>query len=185
MQEILGAVLTVCLSVSPAIDLDDRERTIMFAEAQTAWEPHGVAVRQGEGDHCDRLIVVKSDTETRPEDVSHDTALGWVPFVAGKPRRLIFLRVTRAQSLVGAMSPGTRPEGLTQLLAARFLGRILAHELGHVLLNSSQHRPKGLMRAHYRAHDVLGAPISSYTLDATDRALFFAATGREVRLAHR
>jgi hypothetical protein len=41
------------------------------------------------------------------------------------------------------------------------------------------------MRAHYRAHDVLSAPIASYTLDAAERALFFAATGTEVRLAHR
>jgi hypothetical protein len=83
------------------------------------------------------------------------------------------------------MSPGTRPEALTRLLVARFLGRILAHELGHVLLNSVQHQPKGLMRAQYRARDVLSAPLASYTLDAGERGLFFAETGREVRLAHR
>lgn len=157
----------------------------MFTEAQTVWQPHGVAIRPGQAGNCDRLIVVKSDAEARPEDIAPDSALGWVPFVAGKPRRLLFLRVSRAQSLVEDMSPGTRPEALTRLLVARFLGRILAHELGHVLLNSPQHRERGLMRAHYRARDVLSSPISSYTLDAADRALFFAATGKEVRLALR
>jgi hypothetical protein len=83
------------------------------------------------------------------------------------------------------MSPGTRPEALTRLLVARFLGRILAHELGHILLNSAQHQPTGLMRAHYRARDVLSAPISTYTLGVGERALFFAETGKETRLAHR
>ena len=157
----------------------------MFAEAQIIWQPHGIAVRQGEDEACDRVLVVKSDAEARPEDIAHDAALGWVPFVAGKARRLIFLRVSRAQSLIGDMSPGTRPEALTRLLVARFLGRILAHELGHVLLNSPRHQSSGLMRAQYRARDVLAAPISTYTLDAAESALFFAATGKEVRLAHR
>jgi hypothetical protein len=185
MQEALGAVLTVCLAMSPAIGLDGRERAAMFAEVQTVWQPHGVAVRHGQADNCDRLIVVKSDAEARPEDVSRESALGWVPFVAGRARRLVFLRVARAQSLVGEMSPGTRPEALTRLLVARFLGRILAHELGHILLNSAQHQPTGLMRAHYRARDVLSAPISTYTLGVGERALFFAETGKETRLAHR
>jgi hypothetical protein len=185
MQETLGAVLTVCLTMSPGIGLDDRERSIMFTEAQTVWQPHGVAIRPGDADSCDRLIAVRSDAEARPEDTAPDAALGWVPFVAGRARRLVFLRVTRAESLVGALSPGTRPEALTQLLVARLLGRILAHEIGHVLLNSTTHQPKGLMRAHYRARDVLSAPIATYTLDPTERAQFFAETGKEVRVAHR
>jgi Zn-dependent peptidase ImmA (M78 family) len=71
------------------------------------------------------------------------------------------------------------------LLLAKFLGRILAHELGHVLLNSTRHQPKGLMRAHFRPQDVLSAPISTYTLDPEERALFFAGTGKEIRMAQR
>jgi hypothetical protein len=74
---------------------------------------------------------------------------------------------------------------MTRLLVARFLGRILAHELGHVLLNSAQHQPKGLMRAQYRARDVLSAPISTYTLGSSDRARLLAGTGKEVRAVHR
>jgi hypothetical protein len=185
MQDTLGAVLTVCLTVSPGLALDSRERSAMFTEAQNVWQALGVAVRPGQADGCDRVIVVKPDAEALPEDIAHDAALGWVPFVAGRARRLVFLRVSRAHSLIGGMSPGTRPEALTRLLVARFLGRILAHELGHLLLNSVQHKSKGLMRAQYRAQDVLSAPISAYTLDAAERALFFAETGRQIRMAHR
>jgi hypothetical protein len=185
MQEAVGAVLTVCLTVSPGIVLGDRERSAMLTEAHNVWQPQGVTIRPGQADDCDRLLVVKSDAEARPEDVTHDSALGWVPFVAGKARRLVFLRVSRAQSLIGDMNPGTRPEAMTRLLAARFLGRILAHELGHVLLNSAQHQPKGLMRAQYRASDVLSAPISTYILDGSERARLLSETGKEIRLAHR
>jgi hypothetical protein len=167
------------------VALDDRERAAMFSETQTIWQPQGVTVSPGEADSCDRLLQVKSDAEARAEDLTHESALGWVPFVAGRARRVVFLRVSRAQSLIGAMSPGTRPEALTRLLVARFLGRILAHELGHVLLNSTRHQPKGLMRAQYRARDVLSAPVSTYTLDAGERALFFAETGKEIRMARR
>ena len=185
MQDTLGAVLTICLAVSPGIVLDDRGRSAMFTEAQIVWQPHGVVLRPGWADDCSRLLVVKSDAEAHPEDIAPDSALGWVPFVAGRARRLVFLRVSRAQSLIGAMSPGTRPEGLTRLLVARFLGRVLAHELGHVLLNSTQHQPHGLMRAQYRARDVLSAPIATYTLDASERALFFAEAGKGVGMAYR
>jgi hypothetical protein len=185
MVEIVGAVPTVCVALSPAIALDDRERSAMFTETQTVWQPHGVAVRQGEADNCHRLLLVKSDVEAHPEDIAPDSALGWVPFAAGKARRLVFLRVSRARLIIGDMSPGTRPEALTRLLVAKLLGRVLAHELGHVLLNTAQPPPKGLMRAQYRAQDVLSAPVSTYTLDAGERALFFAETGQGVRLAHR
>lgn len=185
MQETLGAVLTICLTVSQGIALDDRERSAMFTEAQHVWQPHGVAVRHGQADNCDRLLFIKSDAEARPDEIAHESALGWVPFVAGKARGVVFLRVSRAQSLVGDMSPVLAREALTRLLAARFLGRILAHELGHILLNTAEHRPTGLMRARYRARDVMSAPISTYTLDAGERALLLAETGKEVRLAHR
>jgi hypothetical protein len=171
--------------MSPGIVPNDRELSKMFTEAQKVWNPHGVAIRPGDAGNCDRLLVVKPDTDARPEDSAPASALGWVLFVDGKARHVIFLRVSRAQMLVDGMSPGTRPEALTQLLVARFLGRILAHELGHVLLNSTRHQPKGLMRAQIRPRDVLGAPISTYTLDAGERAMFFAETGKQSRMAHR
>ena len=151
----------------------------MLYEAQAVWQPHGVAVRPGDRDDCDRLLLVKSDSN------AHGSALGWVPFVAGRAQRVIYLRVSRARSLIGDMSPGTRPDALTALLVGKFLGRILAHELGHVLLNSVQHQRRGLMRTHYRPRDVLSTPISSYSLDAAERALFSAETGKEVRMANR
>lgn len=184
MLDTLGAVLTACLTISPLLGIDARQQAEMFAEAQRVWTLHGVTLREGERDNCDRLLVVKSDTEARAENIAPGPALGWVPFVAGKARRVVFLRVARASVLTADMSPGTRPDGLTRFLVGRLLGRVLAHEIGHILLGSAQHQANGLMRAQYQARDVLKSAPASYTLDAGERARLFAG-GAEPRLARR
>jgi len=65
-------------------------------------------------------------------------------------------------------------------LIAKLVGRSLAHELGHVLLNSTDHASSGLMRASYRAADVLREPPSAYTFDDEQREqLQLLLSGRE------
>jgi hypothetical protein len=171
------ATLTVCLELSSRITIGANEPAV-FAELTAIWGPLGVSIRSSQSrDDCHRLIVVKAEDEARPEDASADGALGWVPFVAGQARQVVFLRLSRARTLIDALSPGTRPEGLTRLLVARLLGRTLSHELGHVLLNSRVHTATGLMCARYRAKDVLSEPTSRYTLDAAERAQLFTRAG--------
>jgi hypothetical protein len=184
MQGAAAIVLTVCLELSPGLTLGGPER-IVFEEVNAIWRPLGVAISSRHtSDHCHRLIVVKSDLEALPEDRSTDAALGWVPFVANHARQLVFLRPGRAHALVKEMGQGPRPEGLTQLLTARLLGRTLAHELGHVLMNTRGHAAAGLMRARYLARDLLKEHVSTYTLDAAERAALFAQAG-EARVARR
>ena len=51
---------------------------------------------------------------------------------------------------------------------ARALGRVLAHEIGHVLLAAPNHDPSGLMRANF-SPDELGAPdVSPFYLTPND-----------------
>lgn len=181
------STLIVCIVLSPQLSLGTRSGGIVLAEAGAIWMPLGVAIRRVDqpDESCQRVIVVKADHEARPEDVSRETALGWVPFVAGRARQLVFLRVARGRLLIDGLSPGTRPDGLTDLLHARLLGRSLAHELGHVLLNSLGHERSGLMRAHYRAGDVLRMPAASYTLNPAERARLFTQLSSSARLAVR
>ena len=49
--------------------------------------------------------------------------------------------------MIAAVAPGKRPGGMTDLLVAKLLGRTLAHELGHVLLNSQDHDIDGTATA--------------------------------------
>ncbi len=177
----------VCLVLSPKLPISARAAGVVLAESNAIWMPHGVGVRWAEPstDNCDRLISVKADQEALAEDAASESALGWVPFVEGRARQLMFLRASRARTLIDALSPATRPEALTELLVARLLGRSLGHELGHVLLNSRRHEDSGLMRARARERDVLSVPTSAYTLNAAERARLFARIAGEPRLATR
>ena len=179
--------LEVCLVFSQQLPLDPRGAAVVLGEATAIWTPLGVGLRRAEpsDDSCDRLISVKGDHEARPEDATSESAIGWVPFVKGRARQLLFLRVGRARTLIDALSPGTRPEALTELLAARLLGRILGHELGHVLLNSRAHEVAGLMRARFRERDVLTVATAAYTLNAAERARLFARMAADPRVASR
>src|SRR5439155_9221543 len=38
--------------------------------------------------------------------------------------------------------------------AGKLLGRAMAHELGHLLLGTAAHSPRGLMRAYWRVQDL-------------------------------
>jgi hypothetical protein len=179
--------LAVCLVLSQKLSISVRAAGLVLAESSAIWTPHGVGVRWAKptDDNCDRLISVKGDQEAPAEDATSESALGWVPFVEGRALQLVFLRVGRARTLIDALSPGTRPEAATEFLVARLLGRTLGHELGHVLLNSRSHEDSGLMRARYRARDVLSVPTSTYTLNAVQRARLFASMAGEPRLATR
>ena len=183
----LASMLAVCLVLSPQLVLDARSVGTVMAELKIIWAPLGVAMSRVDqpDETCQRVIVVKADHEARPEDLSRETALGWVPFVAGRARQLVFLRVARARQMIDGLSPGTRPEGLTDLLLAKLLGRSLAHELGHILLNSLGHEKAGLMRTHYRAADVLRMSASSYTLNPSERARLFTEISASARRANR
>ena len=179
--------LTVCLVVSPKLSISARAATLVVAESNAIWAPHGVAIRSAtpSDDNCDRRISVKGDQEALADETSSESALAWVPFVEGRARQVVFLRAGRARTLIEALSPGTRPEALTEFLVTRLLGRSLGHELGHVLLNSRGHQGSGLMRARYRARDVLSVPTSAYTLNAVERDRLFARTDGEPRVATR
>ncbi len=171
--------LTVCLTVSDGLTMDESLKAAVLSEVNRVWRPLGVSVteRLESNSTCDRPILVKSDREARPEDGGGETSIAWVSFVAGRARQLVFVRMGRARMLIDAFSParsGIRPPGLTGQLLAKLLGRSLAHELGHILLNSLGHERSGLMRARYGAHDMLRDIPSDYTLNQAQRERLFA-----------
>jgi len=169
------AALTVCLSLSQALGMGAPMQAAVLREMNAIWQPHGVIsiISDGSTGNCDRRITIKSDTETLPEDDSTSAALAWVPFVGTYARQLIFLRLDRARTLVASLSPGQWATGIREQLAAKLAGRVLAHELGHILLNSRGHESSGLMRERYQARDVLRGP-SDYSLSARLRTQLFS-----------
>ena len=170
------AALTVCLSLSQALGMAFPMQAAVLREINAIWQPYGVTTTTSDigTAACNRRIAIKSDTEVLPEDHSTGAALAWVPFVGTYPRQLIFLRLDRVRTLVGSLSPGDWATGIREQLAAKLAGRVLAHELGHILLNSRGHEPSGLMRERYQARDVLNAGRSAYSLSPPLRAQLFS-----------
>jgi hypothetical protein len=181
------APVIVCLMLSPKLAIEPHVARIALSEVQTIWKDLGADIRSIEeaDDRCARIVVVKSEYEALPEDLSRDDALGWVPFAAGNARQLVFLRVSRARRMIAEVITGVNPDGLKNLMLAKLLGRTIAHELGHVLLNSQTHAASGLMRAQYRASDVVRVRTSTYTLNAAERARLFTVMAAGSRLAAR
>jgi hypothetical protein len=70
---------------------------------------------------------------------------------------IAFLRVEEVTRLTGHPVPVPNDIG-------RALGRVLAHEIGHVLLGARDHRPQGLMRATFLAQDLIALPTRPYYL---------------------
>jgi hypothetical protein len=64
-----------------------------------------------------------------------------------------------------------RPESYKELLAARALGRALAHELFHQLMASKAHSPSGLMKARRLADELFSPSRTGFTLNNEERQL--------------
>ncbi len=165
----------------------------MIAEAGAIWQPAGVTLQVREPNTPDRAgvgsdVTITFDAASRPAG-AYTAPLGWVRFdrVAG-PESVIHLSIANAENLLersGAMRD--KPMLWHDVLIARAMGRALAHELGHYLLQSPEHAPQGLMRAvrpsadffnpsrkgfelAFDPHDLLDAGVRRVRDDARRRA---------------
>jgi hypothetical protein len=174
----VSGALTVCLTFSQALEIDAPMKAGILAEVNRIWQPMGISVSVAEAvaSPCDRRLLVKSAIEAAPEDAAREIAIAWVPFVAKRARRVVFVRMSHARALVEAFGSrnGLRPAAETDARLTRLVGRSLAHELGHVLLNDVGHEKTGLMRARYGADDALRDLPSAYALSARQLDRVFA-----------
>jgi hypothetical protein len=104
--------------------------------------------------------------------VSH--ALAWVPL--GREHTPVPVVDVRYRGLLDLVDDTrvntpflTYPPGLRDQFLARMLGRVIAHELGHILLQSVEH-DVGLMRPVQAGRDLLAPDRATFWLSAPDLA---------------
>src|SRR5262249_33280866 len=116
-----------------------------------------------------RVTVTFDDGE---EDVLEPPgALGWIPFTTDGPEPSIRLSRANAEAVIRGTPGAAGPASLrTEILIGRALGRALAHELGHYLLRSKAHTPRGLMRARWPVGELLSADRRGFRLTAEECA---------------
>jgi hypothetical protein len=87
---------------------------------------------------------------------------------AGRPDAVITVSLQRAQRMADAASRGELAEAVRMMWARSrlpiLMGRAVAHEIGHYLLESREHSEDGLMRPQYMPDDVRQG--QGYGLDA-------------------
>lgn len=104
----------------------------------------------------DRMVWLVTESR-QPSDAS----LGSVRFRAGIPGDTIRLRYAPLSQIVLDATIGTwmirsLPPPMRDRFVGQALGRVVAHELGHMLLGLPAHDRSGLMRASFFPSDLIG-----------------------------
>ena len=154
----------VCLDTRGADDVDGIAVSALRAEASRLWADNRVELRwQSSHADCDDHVPVVFDEWqlNRVKRVSGDTLA--VSVFSGR-NRVIYVSplralrmLVRAQGIVDAQSAAGR-----NVLGGTLMGRVIAHELGHVLLGTLSHSSEGLMRPIFNTRDVL-SPDERFT----------------------
>jgi len=163
----------------------------MTAELRRIWALEGVDVRWAGSDEEARsadvtLPIVFNDREVRKHDPSQHDAFGVTAF-AGREQR-IFVSIPRARELASMRNRRMESGDAVKLdiTSGRVLGRVVAHEVGHALLLTTMHSPRGLMSAHIEPREVslVGESPLALSLAERDRlAIRFATADAPERLA--
>ena len=146
------------------------------AEASVIWESAGIVIAchrvgsEAEADNWPLDIII----DDRRASVESHGALGWITFTANRPDRSIHLSRACADDLART-TPGLNDKTIAshEILIGRALGRALAHELGHYLLQSKAHTSRGLMRRVWSSNDSFAVSRTGFQLTAEQRAAAF------------
>ena len=147
--------------VMTAPTLSARDQTMVREEVDRIWAPYDVSLqwhdRAPEMDewHHPVITIRVQDDAMRSRPKRGGAILGEVPVVENLMLPRITISPTAVQDLVAdGISPLNSYPRFAQVYP-RFMGRVIAHELGHLLLQMRDHSKTGLMRAHFTFRDVV------------------------------
>ena len=146
-----------------------------LAEAAAIWVPYGVVVTASDegcaSEQADLTLSVAMSKAPAASETALQMPLGAVDFDAdGFPARVVIVFVDRLirlleEARLWPLPPVNWPRGLRERIVGRAIGRVLAHEIGHVLLRSKGHADRGLMRAVQRADELVHPARNRYRLN--------------------
>ena len=147
----------------------------MKAECQRIWLAEGVvitwAAQDPKGPLPDLEVpLVVDDQELRKHARGHLYAFGVTVF-AGRTQRVV-VSIPRIRDMVSTRGRllDRGDSMLFDAIIGRVLGRVVAHEIGHVLLLSTWHAPTGLMSPALGTQHLAPSLSTFYGLSAPERA---------------
>lgn len=161
-----GIVARVPVELVERVRLTDVELETVRDQLGSIWRQEGIEVvfltsppAPPAGPH---LRLVLADVPIQPSAETRNLcALGSIRFVNGTPEPELLVSVTTVRDFVRRALPGHSP-GVRLLVAARIIGRVAAHEMGHYLLHDAGHQPTGLMRARMDGADLLAPHLKPF-----------------------
>lgn len=161
-------VFVVAPLPAPSLEQALDEVDVLFAESGIRWRWRVSSGAGAPGPSSLVAVVVAS----RPEHpvISgcsrnlHDHRLGNTQLRA----RRITLWTEQVARAVGGDWDHNEPPAIDERILAPALGRVLAHELGHLFLHLNGHRKNGLMRASFSHRALTGRSDRSFRLSSDD-----------------
>jgi hypothetical protein len=151
------------------------EWKLLTDEVDRIWEPYGLTLCwtqrsnpcAGWGVHL--TVVVADDLPPSPRPAHLGPVVGRIRFDPDGPSTDIALSMKAARGLVAAVELGDQrldqwATSTWSALVPRVLGRALAHEIGHYVLQSREHARTGLMTASFQPYAVTFGPTSWFRL---------------------
>ena len=168
-----SAPLTLNVPVYLGAELSDEILAAALQETQRVFAPGGIVLRfdLSPEDHSNRPLVTVL-VQPRPARFKvhgcsrnrHDHRLGHTQLRA---RRITLWSEQVARAVDGDWDR-TEPPDVDDGVYARALGRVLAHELGHVLLRLDGHRERGLMRPAFSHRSLTARGRRAFRLPEED-----------------
>jgi hypothetical protein len=181
------ARVEVFLSVAPG--LPDAVRAALIEETTAIWQEHGVSIEWLPADEARepainrlRAMIVERRAVKSKEDGPF--AVGeLVPSTNSHPIALV--SIERAEQLVASVRDGMASElvALDEQRLGVVLGRVLAHEIGHFLLNTPTHARNGLMRPRFNAVEFTDLRDGTFSLDQDAAAWLRSGSARRFAYA--
>jgi len=129
------------------------------------WSQEGVEVGfssfQSELGEVHLRLALADTAGRRPAATRDSCAFGSIRFINGTPEPEMNVFVSTIREFVRNARPVQSP-GVQTLEAARIMGRVAAHEMGHYLLADARHQPEGLMRARFDGADLLAPHLKPF-----------------------
>jgi hypothetical protein len=187
---LLAIVMTATLKADPAVDIavdvtalasqPPRERRALVRETEALWRPSGVRLTWVHSSLARAWPQTALTLEVSLEDRQRPAApkdgllrLGFTTFQsgAGGADRRVTLSASAVEKLVDEVVWSGRrvldwPPAVREELVGRALGRVLAHEIGHVLFAWRLHTRYGLMRPEFGALQLIERDRKPFTLPA-------------------
>jgi hypothetical protein len=159
---------TVPVTLNLHVELMETSVEHLRSEVERIYSPAGILFDWSPENEASIQVVVAAKPEqkiiTGCSRNLHDHRLGRVTPAS---HRITLWTVQVARATAGDWDSEKAPT-IPDIALGRALGRVLAHELGHLLLALNGHRSKGLMRASFKHRDLSGNRTSAFRLSSKD-----------------